>query len=202
MSAQDPQKKDFEAFLRRAFKKPLDGIAGFLLKLGLTPNHITLLGLVGNIGAAVLIGKGELRWAGLLAGLMAPLDAVDGAMARLRGASSKFGAFFDSTIDRYDELILLAGLAFHFYNIGSLAGVMLTFAAAIGSVMVSYTRARAEALGFQASVGFLTRVGRAIVLVIGLLFAQALPSVGIIAILANITAIQRIFAVWRQSKAS
>ncbi|MGI6259820.1 MAG: CDP-alcohol phosphatidyltransferase family protein [Anaerolineaceae bacterium] len=202
MSAQDPLKKDFESFLRRAFKKPLDGIAGFLLKIGLTPNHITLLGLLGNIGAAILIGMGELRWAGLLAGFMAPLDAVDGAMARLRGTSSKFGAFFDSTIDRYDELILLAGLAFHFYNIGSLAGVMLTFAAAIGSVMVSYTRARAEALGFQASVGFLTRVGRAIVLVIGLLFAQALPSVGIIAILANITAIQRIFAVWRQSKAS
>lgn len=202
MSAQDPLKKDFESFLRRAFKKPLDGIAGFLLKIGLTPNHITLLGLLGNIGAAILIGMGVLRWAGLLAGLMAPLDAVDGAMARLRGTSSKFGAFFDSTIDRYDELILLAGLAFHFYNIGSLAGVMLTFAAAIGSVMVSYTRARAEALGFQASVGILTRVGRAIVLVIGLLFAQALPSVGIIAILANITAIQRIFAVWRQSKAS
>jgi len=202
MSAQDPLKKDFESFLRRAFKKPLDGIAGFLLKIGLTPNHITLLGLLGNIGAAILIGMGVLRWAGLLAGLMAPLDAVDGAMARLRGTSSKFGAFFDSTIDRYDELILLAGLAFHFYNIGSLAGVMLTFAAAIGSVMVSYTRARAEALGFQASVGILTRVGRAIVLVIGLIFAQALPSVGIIAILANITAIQRIYAVWRQSKAS
>ena len=165
MSAQDPQKKDFESFLRRAFKKPLDCIAGFLLRLGLTPNHITLLGLLGNIGAAILIGMGELRWAGLLAGLMAPLDAVDGAMARLRGTSSKFGAFFDSTIDRYDELILLAGLAFLFYNIGSLAGVMLTFAAAIGSVMVSYTRARAEALGFQASVGILTRVGRAIVLV-------------------------------------
>ncbi len=202
MSAQDPQKKDLESFLRRAFKKPLDGIAGFLQKLGLMPNHITLLGLFGNIGAAILIGMGELRWAGLLAGLMAPLDAVDGAMARLRGTSSKFGAFLDSTIDRYDELILLAGLAYHFYNIGSLAGVMLTFAAAIGSVMVSYTRARAEALGFQASVGILTRVGRAIVLVIGLLFAQALPSVGIIAILANVTAIQRIFAVWRQSKAS
>lgn len=126
MSAQDPLKKDFESFLRRAFKKPLDGIAGFLLKIGLTPNHITLLGLLGNIGAAILIGMGELRWAGLLAGLMAPLDAVDGAMARLKGTSSKFGAFFDSTIDRYDELILLAGLAFHFYNIGSLAGVMLT----------------------------------------------------------------------------
>lgn len=201
MSAQDPQKKDFESFLRRAFKNPLDGIARFLLKLGLTPNHITLLGLLGNIGAAILIGMGELRWAGLLAGLIAPLDAVDGAMARLRGTSSKFGAFFDSTIDRYDELILLAGLTYYFYTIDSLAGVMFTFAAAIGSVMVSYTRARAEALGFQASVGILTRVGRAIVLVVGLLFAQVMLSVGIIAILANFTAIQRIFAVWRQSKA-
>lgn len=202
MDLRGSQKKDLESLLRRVFKSPLDGVGAFLIKLGLTPNHITLLGLLGNVGAAILIGMGELRWAGLLAGFMAPLDAVDGAMARLRGTSSKFGAFFDSTIDRYDELILLAGLVFHFYNIGSLAGVMLTFAAAIGSVMVSYTRARAEALGFQASVGILTRVGRAIVLVIGLIFAQALPSVGIIAILANITAIQRIYAVWRQSNAS
>lgn len=201
MTGRESQKKDIESLLRRVFKSPLDGIGAFLLKLGLTPNHITLLGMFGNMGAAILIGIGQLRWAGLLAGLMAPLDAVDGAMARLRGTSSKFGAFLDSTIDRYDELILLAGLTFHFFKIGSLAGVMLTFAAAIGSVMVSYTRARAEALGFQASVGILTRVGRAIVLVIGLLFAQALPSVGIIAILANITAIQRIFVVWRQSKA-
>ena len=116
MSGNDKGKFNFEGFLRKAFKTPLDWLASRLLKLGITPNHITLFGLFGNIGAAVLIALGYLRWGGLVAGLMAPLDAVDGAMARLRGNPSRFGAFFDSVIDRYDELILLGALIFYFYN--------------------------------------------------------------------------------------
>lgn len=201
MAQKEHQRKDLETLLRSGFKKPLDSIAGFLLKLGLVPNHITLLGLLGNIVAAVLIGLGYLPWAGLAAGLMAPLDAVDGSMARLRGSPKKFGAFLDSTIDRYDELLLLGGLIYYFFNQASLTGVMLTFAASAGSVLTSYTRAKAEALGMKASVGILTRIGRAVVLIIGLLISQPLVSVGIIAVLANFTAIQRIYAVWQQSKA-
>jgi CDP-diacylglycerol--glycerol-3-phosphate 3-phosphatidyltransferase len=132
---------------------------------------------------------------------MAPLDAVDGAMARLRGNPSLFGAFFDSVIDLYDELILLGALIYHFYKQADLTGVVLTFLAAMGSVLVSYTRARAEGLGLDAKTGILTRIERAIILIIGLLFAKPIYSVGIIAILANITAIQRICRVWQQSKA-
>lgn len=131
---------------------------------------------------------------------MAPLDAVDGSMARQRQESSKFGAFFDSVVDRYDELVLLAGLLFYFSQEGAQAGVMLTYLATMGSVLVSYTRARAESLGLNAKTGILTRIERAIVLIIGLLIGKPLYSVGIIAVLGNITAIQRIAQVWKQSK--
>jgi CDP-diacylglycerol--glycerol-3-phosphate 3-phosphatidyltransferase len=201
MSEKKIEKFSFENFLRQAFKIPLDWLASQLMKLGITPNHITLFGLVGTIGAAVLIAFGYLRWAGLVAALMAPLDAVDGALARLRGTPKRFGAFFDSVIDRYDELILLGALVLYFYNQNNLTGVVLTFLAVLGSVMVSYTRARAEGLGLDAKTGILTRIERSIVLIIGLLFAKPIFSVGIIAVLANITAIQRIAKVWQQSKA-
>ncbi len=201
MSENKIEKFCFENFLRKTFKTPLDWLASRLMKLGITPNHITLFGLVGTIGAAVLIAFGYLRWAGLVAALMAPLDAVDGALARLRGTPKRFGAFFDSVIDRYDELVLLEALVLYFYNQSDLTGVVLTFLAVLGSVMVSYTRARAEGLGLDAKTGILTRIERSIVLIIGLLFAKPIFSVGIIAVLANITAIQRIAKVWQQSKA-
>ena len=201
MSEKKSEKFSFENFLRKAFKTPLDWLASRLMKLGITPNHVTLFGLVGTIGAAVLIAFGHLRWAGLVTALMAPLDAVDGALARLRGTPKRFGAFFDSVIDRYDELVLLGALVLYFYNQSDLTGVVLTFLAVLGSVMVSYTRARAEGLGLDAKTGILTRIERSIVLIIGLLFAKPIFSVGIIAVLANITAIQRIAKVWQQSKA-
>lgn len=201
MSEKKIEKFSFENFLRRTFKTPLDWLASRLMRLGITPNRITLFGLVGTIGAAALIVLGHLRWAGLVAALMAPLDAVDGALARLRGTPKRFGAFFDSVIDRYDELILLGALVLYFYNQSDLTGVVLTFLAILGSVMVSYTRARAEGLGLDAKTGILTRIERSIVLIIGLLFAKPIFSVGIIAVLANITAIQRIAKVWQQTKA-
>ncbi len=201
MNEKKSGKFNFENFLRRAFKSPLEWLASRLLKLGISPNHITLFGLFGKIGAAVLIAFGYLRLGGLVAALMAPLDAVDGALARLRGNPNRFGAFFDSVIDRYDELILLGALIIYFYNQKNLTGVLLTFLAIMGSVLVSYTRARAESLGFDAKTGILTRIERAIVLIVGLLFAKPIFSVGIIAILANITAIQRIAKVWQQSNA-
>ncbi len=190
-----------EVFLRKTFHEPLNWIASKLLKIGLTPNHITFLGLLGNIAAAVLIGFGHIQWAGLLAVLMAPLDAVDGAMARLRGNNSKFGAFFDSVIDRYDELFLFGGLLVWFYTQDNFLGLILSFLSAMGAVLVSYTRARAEGVGISTKVGIMTRIERAIVLIVGLLIGKPIWSVGIIALFANITAIQRIVYVWRESQA-
>lgn len=192
---------NFETFLRKTFKEPLNWLASQLLKIGITPNHITLIGVIGNLAASTLIAFGHLRWGGLVAGLMAPLDAVDGAVARLRGKPSRFGAFFDSVIDRYDELILLAGLLIYFYVRADTIGFLLTYLSAMGSVLVSYTRARAEGLGLDAKTGIMTRIERSIVMIIGLLLARPIYSVGIIAVFANITAIQRICRVWQQTKA-
>ncbi len=191
---------NFEVFLRRTFQAPLDLIAGFLLKLGITANFITLLGLVGNVVAAIFIARGQLLAGGLVAAFVAPLDAVDGALARKTGITSKFGAFLDSVVDRYDEMILLAGVIYYFQSQAYTLGVMLTFAALCGSLLVSYTRARAEGLGFSGKAGIFSRIERSIVLILGLVFNQLLISVGIIAILANVTALQRIFFVWKQSK--
>ncbi len=191
---------DFEGFLRKSFHAPLEAIAGFLLKLGITANFITLLGLVGNIVAAYLIARGQLLVGGLVAAFMAPLDAVDGALARKTGITSKFGAFLDSVVDRYDEMILLAGVLYYFQTQASTLGVMLTYAAMCGSVLVSYTRARAEGLGFSGKAGLFSRIERSIVLILGLVFNQLLISIGIIGILANVTAVQRIFFVWKQSR--
>lgn len=191
---------DFEGFLRKSFHAPLDAIAGFLLKLGITANFITLLGLAGNIVAAYLIARGQLLAGGLVAAFMAPLDALDGALARKTGITNKFGAFLDSVVDRYDEMILLAGVLYYFQTQAYTLGVMLTYAAMCGSVLVSYTRARAEGLGFSGKAGLFSRIERSIVLILGLVFNQLLISIGIIGILANVTAVQRIFFVWKQSR--
>lgn len=199
MSEVGTGKKSFEKILRKTFSGLLDTIAGFLLGLGLKPNHITLAGLCGNIIAAVLIGSGRLMAGGLMAALMGPLDAVDGAMARKIEVPTRFGGFLDSVIDRYDELLLLGGVLVYFTRGGNTWGIYLTYAAAAGSVLVSYMRARAEALGFDGKVGLLTRVERYIILILGLLLNWIIYSVGIIAVLGNATALQRLLYVKKQA---
>jgi len=136
----------------------------------------------------------------VVAMLMGPLDAVDGALARRQSRQTPFGAFLDSVTDRYDELVLLGGLLYYFSTAGNLTGIMLAYLAAAGAVLVSYTRARAEALGFEAKVGILSRVERYLILIPGLLFHIPLVSVSIIAVLGNLTAIQRLFHVRKQAE--
>ena len=200
MTKQKNEGFSLEKVLRKTFKGLLDGVASFFLKIGLTPNAVTLLGLAGSIGAAVLIALGMPLWGGIVLLLMAPLDAVDGAMARLSGRSSKFGAFLDSVIDRYSELFIYAAILYMFFEQGNFLGVMVCFAAASGAVLVSYTRARAEALGFDAKVGVMTRVERSIVMIVGLLFGIIMISLVIIAVLAHLTAMMRMVTVWKQAK--
>jgi CDP-diacylglycerol--glycerol-3-phosphate 3-phosphatidyltransferase len=120
-------------------------------------------------------------------------------MARLRGESSDFGAFVDSVSDRYSELIIYGGLLYYFLTLGEPVGGLLVFGAAAGSVLVSYVKARAEGLGYQAKVGLLTRVERYLVLAPSLVFNQLYIGLGIIAIFANITALQRIWHVRSQA---
>src|SRR5215211_2919060 len=193
-----PIKKTLTDYLRLWFKWFLDPLGGFFNRLGLTPNMMTLLGLLGNFVGAYYLAIGHMLTGAILVLLMTPIDALDGTMARLRGESSDFGAFVDSVSDRYSELIIYGGLLYHFLNVGDPLGGMLVFGAAAGSVLVSYVKARAEGLGYGAKVGLLTRVERYLVLAPSLVFNQLYLGLGIIAIFANITAIQRIWFVRTQ----
>jgi len=188
-------KKTFSDYLRLWFKWFLDPLGGFFLRIGFTPNMMTMLGLIGNAIGAYYLARGEFLTGGIFVLLMGPVDALDGTMARLRGEASDFGAFVDSVTDRYSELIIYGGLLFYFLEAGNILGGALVFAAAAGSVLVSYVKARAEGLGYEAKVGLLTRAERYIVLAPSLLFSQLIIGLGIIAIFANITAVQRILYV-------
>lgn len=199
-SENDP--KTFTDFLRRLFKDVLDGIAGFLNKLGIRPNLVTTAGFIGNLVSAVMIAFGNLTWGGIIAMLAGPLDALDGVMARLRHESGRYGAFVDSVTDRYSEIALYGGLLVYFSRSGTWQDALLVFFASIGSIMVSYTRARAESLGFSAKIGLFTRAERYIVLIPGIILGYPRISLWLLAILTNITAIQRFLFVRKQAKES
>lgn len=184
--------------MRSRFKGILDPIAGFLNNLGLMPNTITILGLVGNTVGAILLVQGKMTLGGILILIMGPVDALDGTMARLRGESSAFGAFVDSVTDRYSELVIFAGLLTHYLLAGDWFLAGLTYVAAAGSVLVSYVRARAQSLGYETKVGVLTRMERYLVLAPSLVINLPMIGLWIIAVLANVTALQRILDVRRQ----
>jgi CDP-diacylglycerol--glycerol-3-phosphate 3-phosphatidyltransferase len=196
------QTQTFTDLMRVQFKGILDPIGSFLNRLGLTPNMITLLGLTGNIVGAVFLAMGQMTLGGIIILLMGPIDALDGTMARLRGMQSNFGAFVDSVTDRYSELIIFGGLLYYYTIQDNILGMMITFAAAAGSVLVSYIRARGQSLGWDTKVGILTRMERYLVLSPALVINLPLVGLVIIALLANITAIQRIYDIRKQANFS
>jgi CDP-diacylglycerol--glycerol-3-phosphate 3-phosphatidyltransferase len=185
--------------MRVIFKGVLDPIGAFLNRLGLMPNTMTLLGLVGNVVGAILIATGHMTIGGIIVLLMGPIDALDGTMARLRGMAGKFGAFVDSVTDRYSELVIYAGLLYYFIQQGNDLGMLLVYASAAGSVLVSYIRSRGQSLGWDTKVGVLTRMERYLVLAPTLILNIPIVGLWIIAILSNLTAIQRIVDVRRQA---
>jgi CDP-diacylglycerol---glycerol-3-phosphate 3-phosphatidyltransferase len=188
-------RKTLTDYLRLWFKWVLDPLGRFFNSLGITPIMMTMLGLLGNTVGAYYLARGELLTGGILVALMTPIDGLDGTMARLRGEASDWGAYVDSVSDRYSELIIYGGLLYHFLTIGEPLGGMLTFGAAAGSVLVSYVKARAEGLGYEAKVGMLTRAERYIVLAPALVFDQLYLGLSILAVFANLTALQRIWYV-------
>jgi CDP-diacylglycerol--glycerol-3-phosphate 3-phosphatidyltransferase len=194
-SSMTPSRKTLTDYLRLWFKWVLDPLGRFFNSLGITPIMMTMMGLAGNTVGAYFLARGEMLTGGILVALMTPIDALDGTMARLRGEASDWGAYVDSVSDRYSELIIYGGLLYHFLTTGEVRGGMLTFAAAAGSVLVSYVKARAEGLGYEAKVGLLTRAERYIVLAPALVFNQLYLGLGILAVFANITALQRIWYV-------
>jgi CDP-diacylglycerol--glycerol-3-phosphate 3-phosphatidyltransferase len=191
--------KSLEEFLRYRSKGLLNTLGRFFVKLGVHPNTVTILGLAGNFVAAGLLAYGYITIGGIIVLVCGPLDALDGAIARLRGEPDKFGAFVDSVTDRYSELIILGGLLVHFLLVNDPLSCAMVYLAAAGSVLVSYVKARAESLEFTAKVGLLTRVERYLVLAPLLVFNQPVIAVWIIAILANFTALQRIWFVRKQA---
>jgi phosphatidylglycerophosphate synthase len=215
--------------LQQGIYKVINPFVRFLLKLGLTPNAVTTIGLVLNIGVAVIFilgaekgNRGDLRyvgWAGALVLFAGLFDMLDGQVARIGKMSTTFGAMYDSVLDRYSEMILFLGICYyliaHHYFLSSL----FAFIAMIGSMMVSYTRARAEGLGVECKGGLMQRPERVVLVGISAiacgvsshfisgdykLFVPGIPfhlfetmtiftlPIAIMAVLANITAVQRL----------
>jgi CDP-diacylglycerol--glycerol-3-phosphate 3-phosphatidyltransferase len=195
------EQKTFTDKLRGIFKGLFLPVAKFLTRMGIKPNAVTLAGLVGHFGAAALAVTGHMTWAGIVILLMAPMDFLDGTMARLRGESSRFGAFVDSVTDRYSEFVIMGGLLIYFLMQGNWHGCGAVFLAATGSVMVSYIRSKAEGLGYEAKIGLLSRVERYIILVPGLVFNFPEYALWIIGVFAHFTALQRIVSVRKQAHA-
>ncbi len=171
-----------------------------LARIKVPPNMVSVAGCVGVALAGLAIALGHPVWGGVLLALFGPLDAIDGLLARQTNQASTFGAFLDSTLDRYAEIALFLGMTYYFLKTDSLIGVLLVFLTLSGSLMVSYTRARAEGLGLSCKVGLFTRFERLLVLTLGLVSGYLLPVLGLLAILTHITAWQRILHVWRKSR--
>ena len=186
----------FRGPVDRAVKPLGDG----LRRTGLTPDHLTWMGLLVAVLAAVAVGAGELRLGLALVVLAAVPDLLDGALAKASNSSSQRGAFFDSTIDRFADALLFGGVAWHFASTESPHMALLPFAVMALSSVISYMRAKAESLGLDAKGGLMERAERIIALCIGLLIPPLLiPILWMMLALITVTAVQRFVKVWRQA---
>ena len=210
---------DYRSVIQKIIYVGIDPVIRGMLKVGLTPNMVTALGFLGNVGAAWLfieaardMASGEMAaaftlifWAGVVILVAGLFDMVDGRMARVGNMASPFGALWDSTLDRYSELVTLSGICFLLLEAGWTGMGVATFAAMVGSVMVSYVRARAEGLGIECKVGLMQRPERVVVtaavaIITGLtgnLWWLA-GGMALTAVLTNLTAFWRIAHCYRQ----
>ena len=175
----------------------INPIARVVSRTGISPNGITVIGFLLMVGVGLVLSQGYLRLAGVLLIVAALFDALDGALARLQDRVTPFGAFFDSTMDRYAEAAVFLGVLIYFLRESASTEVILTYIAIIGSLMVSYTRARGEGLGVSIRGGLLSRLERMVILVLFLLLNQLAIALWILAPLTNLTALQRIWLTWR-----
>ena len=169
-----------------------DPVARALLRAHVRPNHLTLVGLGVSILAACAFAQGSLRTGAVLLTLAGLFDFFDGSLARLANSVSTFGAFLDSVVDRYSDLVLLLGVVLYYHRAADTTGVFLTMGALVGTIMTSYTRARAESIGVACEIGLIERPERLILLIAGATFNQLTPAMIALAVLTNLTAIQRI----------
>jgi phosphatidylglycerophosphate synthase len=202
----------FSGRIQQRVRQIITMIVRPLAGLGITPNTLTVIGLLLSILTAVIIAKGWFLAGGLLVLFAGIFDMFDGAMARARNASTTFGAFFDSTLDRYSESIILFGLLFYAlqtsvvqdrfwpFQYQSSWMITLVFVTTVGSFMVSYTKARAEGLGLECKTGLLARPERVVILALGLLTGAVFWALVILAIFSNVTAIERMVHVWHGAR--
>jgi CDP-diacylglycerol--glycerol-3-phosphate 3-phosphatidyltransferase len=184
-------------WLREGSRGILESIARVLQATHISPNMLTVIGFVVALGVAAVLASGQLLLGGILMILAAVFDAFDGTLARVANRTSRFGAFLDSTLDRYSESVIFLGLLVYYLQAGIQTEAILVVVALMGSLMVSYTRARAEGLGLDIKSGLLTRVERVLILIAGLISGWMLVALWLLAILSNVTALQRIYAAWR-----
>ena len=179
----------------------LEKIVAGLAATGIHPNLLTLLGLAVNTVAAVFFARGDFRWGAAVIFLAGFLDIADGQVARKQGRVTAFGAFFDSTLDRYSDMMLYLGLLIYYAKIGRFLYVVLAIVAMVSSFMVSYSRARAESIIPTCKVGFMERPERVVLLILGGLFNRMAPVLWTIAVLATLTVTHRIAYTWRETQA-
>lgn len=159
-----------------------------------SPNAISIAGLVITAAASVVIPF-DLLIGGILVAIGGLFDVIDGIVARASGRRTTFGAFLDSTLDRYSDSLLIIGAAWYFYITGDLAGVVISACGLVGALVTSYARARAEGLGIDCNVGILERPERVVIIALGCVTNLLLPAMIIICVLGHITVIQRIMHV-------
>src|SRR5579884_2427661 len=191
----------FPAGLQARARAVAEMIVVPLALAGITPNMVTFAGFLFNAVTAIVIAAGHLHLGGILLLLSGGFDMLDGALARVSRLQSAFGAFLDSFLDRYSESAILLALLYYFAERQALPAIVLVFAVAVGSLLIGYARARGERLGIECKVGIAPRPERIILLGLGLLFSQGtlLGALVILAILTHVTALQRLYHVWRQS---
>lgn len=207
---------DYRTFLQKIIYDVINPLIRLFLRIGITPNVVTAAGLVLNVFATVLFigaavadwGLVAVGWGGFVILFAGLFDMMDGRLARLGGLTSAFGALWDSSLDRYSELLTLFGIAVFFLLTGWGWSGIVTFLALVGSIMVSYVRARAEGLGIECKVGVMQRPERVVVAGAGALLSGIAASewplvvaMALIALLANITAFWRIAHCYKQLKA-
>ena len=202
IASKDPQEqRSITGRIGAGGKRIVDSIVNLLASLRVHPNILTLIGMLINIFAMILFAKGIFAWAALVIVFAGIFDIVDGEVARRTKRDTKFGAFFDSVIDRYSDLLLLLGLIIWYAKINRIFYVGLTGLVLIGSVLTSYTRARAESLIPACQVGFLERPERIVLLIIGGVTDRMAAVLWVMAILSNWTVSQRIWYTWRELSA-
>ena len=182
------------------FGTAIDRIVRWLALSRIHPNVLTFFGLVINSVAAFLFAAGRFRWAGVVVIGAGLFDMVDGRVARETNRVTRFGGFFDSVLDRYSDLALLMGLLVYYASINRFFYVVLTAIVMTGSVMVSYTRSRAECTIPKCKVGFLERPERVVLIIIGALLDRMAPVLWVIAVLSNLTVIHRMIYTWQETK--